>query len=52
MRLLLIFIVVGVSIASSALAQSTGQGRVAPEPRVACPPMSGAILRPSEGRKF
>ena len=38
MRLLLIFIVVGVSIASSALAQSTGQGRVAPEPGVACPP--------------
>ena len=38
MRLWLIFIVAGLSIASPALAQSIGQGRVAPEPGVACPP--------------
>jgi hypothetical protein len=38
MRLLLISIIGGVTIASSALAQSGPQGRVAPEPGVACPP--------------
>jgi hypothetical protein len=38
MRLLLISIIGGVTIASSALAQSGPQGRVAPEPGVTCPP--------------
>jgi hypothetical protein len=38
MRLLLISIIGGVTIASSALAQSGPKGRVAPEPGVACPP--------------
>ena len=38
MRLLLISIIGGVTIASSALAQSGPQGRVAPEPGAACPP--------------
>jgi hypothetical protein len=41
MRLLLISIIGGVTIASSALAQSGLQGRVAPEPGVACPPDVG-----------
>ena len=35
---LLITIFAGVTIASSALAQSTGQGQLAPEHGVACPP--------------
>src|SRR3989442_15653693 len=35
---LLITIFAGVTIANSALAQSTGQGQLAPEHGVACPP--------------
>jgi hypothetical protein len=41
MRQLLIPTVVGVTVAGSALAQSIGQGQVAPERSVSCPPDVG-----------
>ena len=52
MRLLLIFIVVGVSIASSALAQSTGQGRVDPSRALRVRRCQGRSSDHRRGRKF